>query len=134
MIPSKQRAVLTEEGDGLDFAYGPDAGPPGVTDPVTFNYTAADFARTAELVIFVGDAESGRPDRIDISDNSSEVNQLDGDDGASWDQSTLYPERLNTMKRAGMSNGQLLWRKFQLRDTALGILQDLARLSNAPWL
>ena len=74
--------------DGLDFAWDPDPrGFPAfqVTDPVTFIYTPTNAARDAELVIFASDAVSGRPDRIDISDNPSQFDQLDGDEGAEWD-------------------------------------------------
>lgn len=77
--------------DGLDFAYGqdPSPGPTHVTVPVTFSYAATGAARTASLLVAAGDAEAGRPDRIDISDNPSLVNTLDGSAGLSWDSDTL---------------------------------------------
>ncbi len=72
--------------DGLDFAYHP-ATPAAakVTEPITLAYAAAGQERVAELIIFAGDPEADRPDRVDISDNPSEVDQLNGSDGHSWD-------------------------------------------------
>jgi len=77
--------------DGLDFAYGqdPTPGPTHVTAPVTFSYASAAAARTASLLLAVGDAEAGRPDRIDLSDNPSLYNTLDGSAGLSWDSDTV---------------------------------------------
>ncbi|MCI0440522.1 MAG: hypothetical protein L0177_15525 [Chloroflexi bacterium] len=76
--------VITAE--GLDFAFAPaEPGPAKIADPVTFAYDATSSARTAQLVVFAGDAESFRPDRIDISDNPSISNALNQDEGPSWD-------------------------------------------------
>lgn len=76
---------------GLDFAYGADPTPghTRVTDPVTFNHGSDTAARTAKLHIFSGDSELHRPDRIDISNNPSLVNTLDGSDGVAWDSDTI---------------------------------------------
>ncbi len=72
--------------EGLDFAWADAFEPEAlVTTPVTLDYPAADVARSAELTIVVGDAEPQRPDRVDISDNPSAVDQLDGSAGLSWD-------------------------------------------------
>jgi hypothetical protein len=73
---------------GLDFAYGEDRtyGESQVTDPFTFNHGAARAAaRKGDLALFVADAETIGPDRVDISRNPSLVNRLDGSSGASWD-------------------------------------------------
>ncbi|HET9210450.1 MAG TPA: DUF3344 domain-containing protein [Thermoanaerobaculia bacterium] len=74
--------------DGLDFAYGADPTPghTQVTTPVTFSHgsdTAA--ARQAQLLVSVGDAEAGRPDEIDISNNPSLLNTLVAAQGTAWD-------------------------------------------------
>lgn len=73
--------------DGLDFAYGADPTPGAtrVTVPVTFNHGSHAAARQGSMHVFAGDAELGRPDRIDISNNPSRVNTLDGSNGAAFD-------------------------------------------------
>ncbi|HEX2641512.1 MAG TPA: hypothetical protein VHU81_00865 [Thermoanaerobaculia bacterium] len=78
--------------DGLDFAYGADPTPGGtrVTTPVVFQFNSTAAARAAGLTIFAGDGEATRPDRIDISNEPSRVNTLDGSDGSSFDSDT-YP-------------------------------------------
>lgn len=82
---SAQWRIITYH--GLDFAYGadPTPGPTRVTDPVTFNHGADTVARQAKLRIFSGDSVANRPDRIDISNNPSVFNSLDGSDGPMWD-------------------------------------------------
>jgi hypothetical protein len=77
--------------DGLDFAYGDDPTPGAtrVTVPITFNHGSRPEARQGQLIIASGDAEPGRPDRIDISNNPSLVNTLDGSDGHAWDTDTI---------------------------------------------
>ena len=73
---------------GLDFAYGEDrtAGETQVTAPFTFNHGASRAAdRQGKLAVFVGDAETIGPDRIDISHSTSPTNRLDGSSGAQWD-------------------------------------------------
>lgn len=77
--------------DGLDFAYGADPTPGStrVTDPVTFNHGSDTLARQGKLRIFSGDSVESRPDRIDISNNPSVVNGLNGSDGPAWDTDVL---------------------------------------------
>ncbi len=80
--------------DGLDFAYGglgvtlPSIPENQVTAPVTFSFAASDAARQGQLTLFVADAEAGRADRVDITNNPSLVNSLDASDGAQWDTDT----------------------------------------------
>lgn len=73
--------------DGLDFAYGADPTPGAtrVTVPVTFNHGSAASARAAQIFISSGDGVLDRPDRIDISNNGSLVNTLNGSSGFDWD-------------------------------------------------
>lgn len=77
--------------DGLDFAFGRDDQIPEaqVTTPVNFNHEATGNDRTAQLVIFNGDATPERPDRIDVTDAFGAmdqfVNQLVSGAGDSWD-------------------------------------------------
>jgi hypothetical protein len=83
-VATSYRVIVAE---GLDFAYisarpDPEA---RTTEPVTFNYEASSEARVAELVVFAGDPEAGRPDVIEISDNLSLLNDLDADEGPQWD-------------------------------------------------
>jgi len=77
--------------DGLDFAYGadPTPGDARVTALVTFNHGADTAPRDGRLRVFVGDAEAGRPDRIDISNNASVFNGLDASDGSWFDSDAL---------------------------------------------
>jgi len=77
--------------DGLDFAYGDDPTPGAtrVTVPVVFQHGAPPVPRQAQLVLVFGDSEAGRPDRVDISNNPSQVNTLDSSDGISWDSDSL---------------------------------------------
>jgi hypothetical protein len=72
--------------EGLDFAYDESTPDPAkVTNPVDIAIVPVDEDRSAELLIVVGDAESSRPDRIDISDNPSITDSLNGSAGPSWD-------------------------------------------------
>lgn len=77
--------------DGLDFAYGadPTPGPTRVAEPIMFQHGAAGTARQGELIVFSGDGIASRPDRIDISNNPSVVNQLDSSAGPAWDSDTI---------------------------------------------
>lgn len=77
--------------DGLDFAYGadPTPGPTQVTTPVTFNHGSDTAARQAQLLVLVGDAEAGRPDEIDITNNPSLINTLVSAAGTAWDSPVL---------------------------------------------
>jgi hypothetical protein len=78
--------------DGLDFAYGDDPTPGAtrVTMPVVFNHGASTTARQGQIVIASGDGIPTRPDRIDISNNPSLVNTLDGSDGFDWDSDSFF--------------------------------------------
>lgn len=82
--PNTYRVILF---DGQDFAFGRDPGGTDqrTTDPVTFNHGINTAARTADLTLFVGDTNRGRPDRIDISNNPSIVNSLDSSQGPQFD-------------------------------------------------
>ena len=77
--------------DGLDLAWGPDPTPgeTRVTTPVTFNHGVNLSNRTADLLLILGDGEPDRPDRIDISNNPSLFNSLDGTNGSEWDVDTV---------------------------------------------
>ena len=73
---------------GLDFSYGEDRthGETEIAEAVTFNHGASHSPRKARVFVLVGDCDDvGRPDRIDISHNSSLLNQLDGSAGSKWD-------------------------------------------------
>lgn len=90
--PAKTAAARVIVYQGLDFAYGEDRTPgeTQVTDPFTFNHGAARASdRQGTLALFVGDAESIGPDRIDVGHNPSLVNRLDGSSGAQWDVELL---------------------------------------------
>jgi hypothetical protein len=104
---------------GLDFAYGEDRtrGETEVTDPFTFNHGAARAsARRGELVVFVGDAESKGPDRIDVSRNPSLANKLDGSSGALWDVDR-FP--VNIPARAGATTVQIFSEPLGLNPDSL---------------
>lgn len=92
--------------DGLDFAYGDDPTPGAtrVTVPVSFNHGSEPGARPGQLIIASGDTQPTRPDRIDISNNPSLVNTLDGSDGMSWDSDTIT---INIPGGAGSTTVQL---------------------------
>jgi hypothetical protein len=77
--------------DGLDFAYGDDPTPGAtrVTTPVVFMYGASASARQGQILIASGDGVAERPDRVDISNNPSLVNTLDGSDGFDWDSDSM---------------------------------------------
>lgn len=73
--------------DGMDFAFGidPTPGDTRVTAPVTFNHGVNLSPRTAQLWIASGDGRPARPERIDISNNPSLFNTLDGSEGLDLD-------------------------------------------------
>ena len=73
--------------DGLDLAYGADPTPSATreTAAVVFSHGSTPGARQATLRLFVGDATAARPDRVDVSNNPSIMNGLDGTDGAAFD-------------------------------------------------
>jgi len=114
--PNPARVIVYH---GLDFAYGEDRtrGEMEVTDPFTFNHGAARAsARRGELLVFVGDAESFGPDRIDISRNPSLMNRLDGSAGASWD-ADRFP--LDIPARAGATTVQIFSEPLGLNPDSL---------------
>lgn len=80
---------------GLDFAYGEDRthGETEIAEAVTFNHGASRSARKARVFLLVGDCDDvRRPDRIDISHNSSLLDQLDGSAGSKWDADSFPVE------------------------------------------
>jgi hypothetical protein len=86
--PNTYRVILW---DGLDFAWGPDPTPgeTRVTTPVTINHGANSVNRTADLLLLMGDGTADRPDRVDISNNPSSFNALNGSDGMEWDTDSM---------------------------------------------
>jgi hypothetical protein len=112
--------------DGLDFAFGddPTPGETRVTQPVMLVHGAEPAARAAELRMCVGDAESHRPDRVDISNNPSVMNGFDGSSGSQWD-SDLLPISIPAgagsttvqlfSEPAGQNPDSLLWVMAALR-------------------
>jgi len=114
--PNPARVIVYH---GLEFAYGEDRtrGGTEVTEPFTFNHGAARAtARRGELVVFVGDAESSGPDRIDVSRNPSLVNRLDGSSGASWD-ADRFP--VDIPARAGATSVQIFSEPVGLNPDSL---------------
>lgn len=86
--PGTYRVIIW---DGLDFAWGPDPTPgeTRVTTPVTINHGSNPVNRTADLLLLMGDGTADRPDRVDISNNPSSFNALDGSDGMEWDTDSM---------------------------------------------
>jgi hypothetical protein len=78
--------------DGLDFAYGIDPVPGDTRTCAAANLDhGINFSdRSASLLIVAGDGTSDRPDRIDISNNASLIDTIDGSQGGQWD-SNEYP-------------------------------------------
>jgi len=76
--------------DGLDLAFGP---APQAENQVTalthMNHGANLSARTADLLIVLGDGTADRPDNVTITNNSTQFNMLDASDGAQWDTDTV---------------------------------------------
>jgi len=117
----------------LDFAYGddPTPGETRVTTPVTFNHGASSVNRAAELLIFAGDGEVGRPDDVTISNNPTVYNFLRQANGPEW---TAQPIDINipagvgtttvqmNSEPAGQNPDSMLWELAALRvgqpDTA----------------
>jgi hypothetical protein len=86
--PAKTAPARVIVYQGLDFAYGEDRTPgeTQATAPLTFIHGAARASgRQGSLALFVGDAESIGPDRVDISHNPSLVDRLTGASGTQWD-------------------------------------------------
>lgn len=61
-----------------------------MTSPLTFDHGAAHASvRQGKLVVFVGNAQSLNPDRIDITNNPSVFNSLTGSSGPAWDAKSI---------------------------------------------
>jgi hypothetical protein len=113
--------------DNLDFAYGddPTPGETRVTSPVTFGHGAASADRSAQLWLFAGDGEAGRPDETTISNNPTLFNVLDNSpDGPQWttDEYTInIPANVdNTVVQMhstppGQNPDSMLWQMAALR-------------------
>ncbi|HYG65354.1 MAG TPA: hypothetical protein VEL74_22420 [Thermoanaerobaculia bacterium] len=112
--------------DGLDFAFGPDPTPGDtrMTAPVTFNHGANSADRMARLRLFMGDGTIDRPDHVTISNNPTQFNELNGDDGAQWetdDYSILIPSGVGTTTiqvfsaPSNQNPDSLLWEVAALR-------------------
>lgn len=113
--------------DNMDFAYGDDPTPGDnrVTSPVTFGHGANAAARTAQLWLFAGDGEAGRPDETTVSNNPTLFNVLDSSpDGEQWttDMYTInVPANVNNTivqmnsAPAGQNPDSLLWEMAALR-------------------
>ena len=73
--------------DGLDFAFGedPTPGDPRVTAPVVCAHGLNHQFRHGDLVIFAGDCTADRPDLIDITNNTSLVDQMTSNAGSMFD-------------------------------------------------
>jgi hypothetical protein len=113
--------------DNLDFAYGddPTPGETRVTSPVTFGHGAAAQARTAQLWLFAGDGEAGRPDETTISNNPTLFNVLDSvPDGPQWttdEYAINIPANVDTTvvqmhsTPPGQNPDSMLWQMAALR-------------------
>lgn len=104
--------------DGLDFAWGDDltAGASRETTEVAFNHGSITGDRTGQLTMFTGGGTAAGADRVEISNNSSRVNEQDATDGASWDTDTYVVDvasgigtTLTKVFSDGTSPDQLLW-------------------------
>jgi hypothetical protein len=94
-------------------------------------------ARNASLLIVAGDGTSDRPDRIDISNNASLVDTIDGSQGGQWD-SNEYP--ITIPAGVGITSVQpfsepvdqnpnsLLWEVVALRVQQLDVAAPLCPL------
>ena len=123
--------------DNLDFAYGddPTPGETRVTSPVTFGHGATSFARTAQLWLFAGDGEAGRPDETTVSNNPTLFNVLDSvPDGPQWttDEYTInIPANVDTTivqmhsTPPGQNPDSMLWEMAALRVALTGDLEEL---------
>ncbi len=113
--------------DNLDFAYGddPTPGETRVTSPVAFGHGAVPFDRTAQLWLFAGDGEAGRPDETTISNNATLFNVLDSSpDGPQWTtdeyQINIPADVENTIVQMhstppGQNPDSMLWEMAALR-------------------
>jgi hypothetical protein len=74
--------------DGLDYAFEPFPWPLESTALQTLSFPPSVTDRSADLSMFFGAAEDGRPDAIEITvdgDTTTLQNQLVGSDGTQWD-------------------------------------------------
>ena len=69
--------------DGIDWAFSR-AGVP-IAGPAVFNYDPVSVDRPGDLKLFTADGEPTRTDRIDISDNLSQLNVIVGNQGPFYD-------------------------------------------------
>ena len=127
--------------DNLDFAYGddPTPGETRVTSPVNFGHGAMSFDRTAQLWLFAGDGEAGRPDETTVSNNPTLFNVLDSlPDGPQWttDEYTInIPANVDTTvvqmhsRPVGQNPDSMLWQMAALR---VALPQELEELPPAP--
>lgn len=124
--------------DGLDFAFGDDPipGETRVTSPVNFGHGAVTTDRTAQLWLFAGDGEAGRPDETTVSNNPTLFNVLDSvPDGAQWttDEYTInIPANVETTTvqmhstPAGQNPDSMLWTMAALRiELPTGDIEEL---------
>jgi hypothetical protein len=108
--------------DGLDYALAGGSGGAATTSPVNFNHGSASFDRAGQLLIFAGNGTAAGSERIDIANNPSLFNSLDGSDGAAWDtdQTTVtIPAGSGSTQVQVVSTGAtpdaLLWEMALLR-------------------
>ena len=131
--------------EGMDFAYGddPTPGETQVTEPVVFSYSSSTSDRTANLVIFAGDAVDFRPDRVGITDNADRINELVGADGPQWDTLSIdidIPAGVSETtvqlfsEPVGKNPDSLLWEVGALRVSSPDItLPAFARITGGGW-
>jgi hypothetical protein len=102
--PNTYRVIIY---DGIDFAYLRDPFGPSTqtTVPITVNHGSASTSRAAELTYFVGDTQVNRPDRIDISNNPSLINQMVSNKGEEFEVKTLP---INIPAGVGSTTTQLI--------------------------
>jgi hypothetical protein len=111
--------------DGLDLAFGtaPQA-ENQVTAATLMNHGANNSARTADLLIVLGDGTFDRPDNVTITNNPTQFNMLDSSSGLQWDTDTVaidIPTGVGgtTVQTNSAPNNQnpdsLLWEVLALR-------------------
>jgi hypothetical protein len=134
--PATYRVILW---DGLDFAYGADPVPGDTRTCAAANLDHGInlSARNASLLIVAGDGTSDRPDRIDISNNPSLIDTIDGSQGGQWD-SNEYPITIPAgvgittvqpfSEPANQNPNSLLWEVVALRVQQLDIAAPLCPL------
>lgn len=82
--------------DGSDYAYEPWGALYGRTEPVTYDFDAAQTARTAQLGFMVGGVDAGRPNAVHVSIDGvhaySVADPFGSQDGPEWDTLELDVE------------------------------------------